>query len=342
MAHNEAAWITFPSEYPLTIKEAPTPSAGPGEVVIKNKAVAINPVDWKIQTHGKYLAQYPFILGEDAAGFVEEVGAGVTRFKKGDRVVAHCHGLMTRDPANSSFQIYPVATDSLIAPIPDSMSFERAVVLPLAISTACAGLYPKDQLNLPLPSATKPERNGKTVLIWGGASSVGATAIQLAVASGTTVITTASPANNEFVKSLGASVVFDYRSTTLVEDITNALKKTDFVGVYDAIGEDSSFNAVAAILARIQKKVPIASVLPSNTTAEFFAPVYVVAFDIIKEPNQHIGEWIWKSFIPEALANGSFQAKPDPSVVGHGLKDIQNALDVQKKGVSAKKIIASL
>ncbi|EHK22920.1 uncharacterized protein TRIVIDRAFT_28956 [Trichoderma virens Gv29-8] len=342
MAYNEAAWITAPGEYPLAVKEAPKPSAKPGEIVIKNVAVSINPVDWKIQSHGRYLSQYPFILGTDAAGFVEEVGAGVTRFKKGDRVIAHCHSLMTRDPANSAFQSYPVAIDSLVSPIPDTMSFEQAVVLPLAISTACAGLYPKDHLNLPLPSATKHEKNGKTVLIWGGASSVGATAIQLAAASGVTVITTASPANHSLVKSLGAAAVFDYKSATVVEDIAKALKETDFVGVYDAIGEESSFDAVFAILDLLNMKVPVASVLPSNKSTEQFAPAYVVAFSIIQEPNLHIGEWIWTSFIPESLANGSFKAKPDPSVTGHGLEDIQKALNVQRKGVSAKKIVVTL
>ncbi|KAH7255175.1 chaperonin 10-like protein [Fusarium redolens] len=304
MAENKAAWIDSPSSYPLNIRGAPKPSAGPGEIVINNAAVSINPVDWKIQ----------FILGEDAAGFVEEVGAGVTRFKKGDRVIAHCHGLMTRNPANSAFQCYPVATDSLVSPIPDSMTFEEAVVLPLAISTACAG----------------------------GASSVGATAIQLAAASGVAVISTASPANHKLVESLGANFVFDYKSPTVVEDITTALEKTDFIGVYDAIGEDASFDAVSAILDRLDKKVPVASVLPSSKSTERFSPSYVVAFAIIQEPNQHIGEWIWKRFIPEALKSGSFQAKPDPLVSGYGLNDVQSAMDKQSKGVSAKKIVVTL
>jgi D-arabinose 1-dehydrogenase-like Zn-dependent alcohol dehydrogenase len=180
---------------------------------------------------------------------------------------------MTKNPANSAFQSYPVATDSLVSPIPDSMTFEEAVVLPLAISTACAGLYTKD-LSLPLPLAKKPAKIGKTILVWGGASSVGATAIQLAVASGVTVISTASPANHKFVESLGADVVFNYKSPTVVEDIASALEKTDFVGVYDAIGEDSSFDAVSAILDRLNKKVPVTSVLPSSKSTERFIPTY--------------------------------------------------------------------
>ncbi|KAH6962805.1 chaperonin 10-like protein [Fusarium avenaceum] len=342
MAENKAAWIDSPSSYPLNIRGAPKPSAGPGEIVIRNAAISINPVDWKIQTHGRYLSEYPFILGEDAAGFVEEVGAGVTRFKKGDRVIAHCHGLMTKDPANSAFQSYTVVTDSLVSPIPDSMAFEEAVVLPLAISTACAGLFTKDHFNLPLPSVKKPAKEGKTILIWGGASSVGATAIQLASASGVAVISTASPANHELVESLGADLVFDYKSPSVVEDIATALEKTDFIGVYDAIGEDPSFDAVSAILDRLDKKVPVASVLPSNKSTERFDPKYVVAFAIIQEPNQHVGEWIWKRFIPEALESGSFQAKPDALVSGYGLKDIQGAMDKQRKGVSAKKIVVTL
>ncbi|UPL00286.1 hypothetical protein LCI18_011220 [Fusarium solani-melongenae] len=222
------------------------------------------------------------------------------------------------------------------------MTFAEAVVLPLAISTACAGLYAKDLLNLPLPSVKKPASNGTTILIWGGASSVGATAIQLAAASGVTVVTTASPVNHEFVKSLGANAVFDYKSPTVVEDIAKALEETEFVGVYDAIGVDSSFDAVSDILDRLDKSVPVASVLPSTKSTERFKPTYVIAFAIVQEPNQHVGEWIWKTFIPEALENGSFKAKPDPSVSGHGLDDVQSAMDLQRKGVSAKKIVVSL
>ncbi|KAF4333255.1 zinc-binding oxidoreductase [Fusarium beomiforme] len=342
MAENRAAWIDSPSDYPLNIRVAPKPSPGPNEIVLKNAAVSINPVDWKIQLHGRYLSKYPFILGEDAAGVVEEVGPGVTRFKKGDRVVAHCHGLMTGSPANSAFQSYPVVTDSLVSPIPASMTFEEAVVLPLAISTACAGLYDKKLLDLPLPSADKVVESGKTILIWGGASSIGATAIQLAAASGVNIVTTASPSNHEFVKSLGARFIFNYKSPTVIEEVAKVLDGTNFAGVYDAIGEDASFDAVSGILDRLVMTVPVASVLPSNKSTDRFKPTYVVAFAIIQEPNQDVGEWIWKTFVPKALENGTLQPKPSPTVSGHNLHDVQRAMDLQRKGVSAKKIVVSL
>ncbi|KAJ9419483.1 chaperonin 10-like protein [Fusarium oxysporum] len=343
MSGNKAAWISAPSDYPFQVKEAYMPTAGPGEIVIKNAAVSINPVDWKIQHHGRYLSEYPFILGEDAAGIVEQVGAGVTRFKKGDRIIAHCHGLLTKNPANSAFQHYPVAIDKLASPVPEGMTFEEAVVLPLAISTASAGLYDPAILNLPLPYPTGcDDATGKTILIWGGASSVGAITIQLAAASGATVITTASPANHDFVRSLGASRAFDYRSASVIEDIVGVLKTTPCYGVFDAIGGDASFNATSTILNKLREYLPVATVIATDKVTDKYKPKYVVAFSIIQEPTKHIGEWIWSNYIPKALANGSFKAKPDASVVGHGLESIQRALDVHKKGVSAKKIVVTL
>ena len=90
MPSNKAAWINSSRAHPLSIDSAPSPTPGPGEIVIKNVAVAINPVDWKIQTDGDFFPEdkYPFVLGEDCAGSVEEVGESVIETKKGDRVIA--------------------------------------------------------------------------------------------------------------------------------------------------------------------------------------------------------------------------------------------------------------
>ena len=83
---NRAAWIPE-AKARLEVSDAPYPKPGPGEVVIKAGAVAINPVDWKIQDTGFYIQNYPNVLGEDAAGEVAEVGEGVTKFKVGQRVL---------------------------------------------------------------------------------------------------------------------------------------------------------------------------------------------------------------------------------------------------------------
>lgn len=89
MATNQAAWIDGVNK-PLVVREAPMPQPGPEELVVKNSAVAINPVDWKIQQYGFIFDKtgLPFILGTDVAGVVHEVGSAVTGFAKGDRVLA--------------------------------------------------------------------------------------------------------------------------------------------------------------------------------------------------------------------------------------------------------------
>lgn len=172
------------------------------------------------------------------------------------------------------------------------MPFEHAVVLPIALSTAASGLYPADLLNLPLPSAT-PVPNSSTqtkttVLIWGGASSVGSAAIQLARASSLRVLSTASPANHAFVKNLGAEEVFDYRSESVVQDLINVLKQDgrELVGVYDAISLPSSFSAVSSILDDLQIRVPVACVLPcgEGLKTERFRPGFGKAILCTRHP----------------------------------------------------------
>jgi NADPH:quinone reductase-like Zn-dependent oxidoreductase len=154
------------------------------------------------------------------AGEVVEIGSSITRFKVGDRVVGQACAIdqAFNDSAKGAFQLYTVLVDHMTSPIPPTMPFEQAAVLPLAISTASCGLFLKDQLALQLPTEPRAKPTGKAVLIWGGATSVGCNAIQLAVAAGYEVITTSSPPNFELMKRLGASQVFDYNSKTVVLD----------------------------------------------------------------------------------------------------------------------------
>ena len=177
---------------------------------------------------------WPCILGEDLAGEIIAVGEGVSNLKVGQRVLAHASFLVSKVLQTASFQEQVIVPAIQVAPIPDSMKYEDATVLPLAISTAAAGLFQSREslaLALDLPSEN-PKKTGKTVLIWGGSSSVGMTCIQLAVASGATVLTTCSPRNNALVEGLGAKA-FDYNSPSIVGDLIDELKKGEFVGAYD-------------------------------------------------------------------------------------------------------------
>lgn len=86
MPTNFAVWINESKAYPFVIEEAPYPKPRPGQVLIRNKAAAINPADYKIQAYDPFGSKYPLIVGLDVAGEVVEVGEGVTDLKPGQRV----------------------------------------------------------------------------------------------------------------------------------------------------------------------------------------------------------------------------------------------------------------
>ena len=131
MSMNTAAWIVA-KQAKLEVKSAPYTHPREGEIVIKNHAVVINPIDWIIQAAGNIVfswIKYPFILGSDLAGEVIEVGKGVTRFSVGDRVLAHAVGTDKKrnSPAEGSFQEYTVVLAHMAAPIPNTLSRERRI-----------------------------------------------------------------------------------------------------------------------------------------------------------------------------------------------------------------------
>ncbi|KAJ0313978.1 hypothetical protein Brms1b_007302 [Colletotrichum noveboracense] len=303
MATNRAAWLTEPKSYPFQIKDAPFPTAGPGVVVIRNVVTAL--------------------VSYDAA----PVGQSCK----------YCTGLGLQNHEFGTFQLYSKAAANLVAPIPDDMSFEPASVLPLAIATASVGLYKKKYLGLPLPSL-KPVATGRTLLIWGGASSVGGTAVQLAIASGLRVITTASKANFEKVTELGADTVLDYHSATIVDDAIRVLSGTNLAGVYDAISSQQSLQPIGAILDKLGPH-KVVTVLPAEGDFGKNALLsFETAFQITEHPEE-VGDPVWRNFVPGALKNGQLKAKPDPEVVGKGLESIQAGLERLKKGVSATKLV---
>ncbi|BGP12135.1 hypothetical protein JCM10213_004700 [Rhodosporidiobolus nylandii] len=343
---NTAAWIKEPKAQ-LVVDSAPLSNPSAGEVLIKVHAVAVQPVDWKIQDYDFFVKQYPFILGTDVAGEVLEVGEGVTHVKKGDRVLGHSQALATGEPKHSAFQNYAVIHAAAVTPLPSSISFEDATVLPLALSTAAAGLYQSTHLALPLPKADapNPEGKGKSLLVWGGSSSVGSAAIQLAVASGLRVVATASPANFDFVKSLGASAVVDYKSEKVVDELVAELKKggEEFAGVYDAISENGSVEKSAEVATKLGGKQFVSTTLPPpQQLPTGVSAAGVFACDIVLKDNGAIARAVYHDFATPGLANGALKPAPPALVVGHGLGDVQKGLNAQKKGVSGKKVVITL
>jgi NADPH:quinone reductase-like Zn-dependent oxidoreductase len=185
------------------------------------------------------------------AGVVAQVGSTVGKVKKGDRVLGHCISLATGIQAQAGFQNYTVVPEITVSPIPDSVSFEQAAVIPLGLSTAAAALYKADGLRLPYPKPGSKDSTGTSILVWGGSSSVGGNAIQLATASGVKVIATCSERNFDYVKGLGASHTVDYNDPSAIDDIVKLLQGTRFVGAFDSISEEKTYRACGAVVEKL-------------------------------------------------------------------------------------------
>jgi len=335
---NRAAYITAAKARPFAVQDAPLPEPGSNEVVVRSYAAAINPVDWKIQDYGVFIENYPAILGTDAAGTVHAVGSSVTHVKPGDRVIAHLDGLANKQNTNNGFQLFPKTASIYVAKLPDNISFAEGSVLPLAISTAAAGLFQKDYLSLPHPQVGgKATQSDEIVLVWGGSSSVGSTVIQLARAAGLQVATTASAHNHDYVKALGASHVFDHTSSSVVDDIVSALKGKKFVGIYDAISTEDTVKKNVDIASKLDGKKFVATVLPPPEGLN--SDVTVKGVFALTIAGNEVGKAVWSDFVPEALKDGSLKTKPEPLVIGKGLEKLQEGCDKNKAGVSAKKVV---
>jgi NADPH:quinone reductase-like Zn-dependent oxidoreductase len=169
----------------LEIVDLLDPHAGPGQVRIAVRAAGVNASDW-MKRRGLMDRELPQTLGYEAAGVVDELGVGVAEVAIGDRVFG-----FSADGAAQAER----AVLSYYAPIPPSLEFAGAAALPAAVETATRAL---DQLGV---------GSGNTLLINGASGNVGSAAVQLAVARGARVIGTASPANHDYLRSLGAEPI---------------------------------------------------------------------------------------------------------------------------------------
>lgn len=192
--------------------DMPVPELREDDVLIQIHAAGVNPLDSKIRDgEFKLLLPYrlPLILGHDLAGVVVRVGPRVRRFKPGDEVYARPH----KDRIGTFAEFIAVKEDG-VALKPTSLSMEEAASMPLVGLTAWQALIEKGQL-----------AKGQKVLIHAGSGGVGTFAIQLAKHVGATVATTASAANTEWLKQLGADIVIDYKK----DDFATILKDYDVV-----------------------------------------------------------------------------------------------------------------
>ncbi|KAJ7650827.1 chaperonin 10-like protein [Roridomyces roridus] len=237
----QKALLLLEKQGPLAVVDGhPIPNPGPGEILVKVQAAALNPVDWKIAKTGDFVQNYPAVLGWDLSGDVEDIGEGVVGLEKGDRVMASAF----IPKGYAAFQQYTLVAANLVTKLPSDLDYADAATIPLGYSTAAVGLlaaFPGGAgLNPTLDPAIK--FSGQPAFVLGGSSSVGQFAIQiLRTLAFSPIITYASARHANYLKSLGATHVID-RGTIIIEDIPAAVQNllppgTQLQVVYDAISE---------------------------------------------------------------------------------------------------------
>ena len=218
----------------LELLEIEPPPVAPDGVLIRVRAASLNPVDYKVREGylaGAFPHHFPVILGWDAAGVVEQVGAAVTWFKPGDAVYGYCRRHELEYGTYAEFTTVP---EGFLAHMPEGLSFEEAAALPLAALTAHQSL---DRLGL---------RGGENLFITGGAGGVGHIAIQLANARGARAIASGSPSSFDFIRSLGAEPV-DYHDPEHPEHVKALTHGGGADAAFDLIGGEEQEQAFAAL-----------------------------------------------------------------------------------------------
>jgi NADPH:quinone reductase-like Zn-dependent oxidoreductase len=204
----------------LKYEDVPRPEPQADQILVRVIAAGVNPVDGMIRS-GMFAKEgnraFPIILGGDVAGVVEKVGSKITKFKAGDPVFAY----VSLDNSGGYAQ-YALVTEREAALKPKSLTYVEAAAVPIVALTAWQALVDTAKLG-----------PGQTILIHGGSGGVGSFAIQIAKARGAKVIATASTANQDFLKQLGADVPIDYTKQKF-EDVAK-----DVDVVLDSIGKDT-------------------------------------------------------------------------------------------------------
>jgi NADPH:quinone reductase-like Zn-dependent oxidoreductase len=200
----------------LRIESVPVPVAAAGQVLVRVHYASVNPVDWKLQERGRL--PFPAIPGGDFSGEVIAVGSGVTDFACGDLVA----GSVDQTERSGSYAEYLTAPTTEIVRKPAAFTMAEAAAYPTVAVAAWRYLI----------QAADVQR-GERVLVQGGAGGTGSVIVQIAKARGAYVIATASSENRDYLQSIGADEVIDYRATRF-EDVVH-----DVDVVVDTVGGDT-------------------------------------------------------------------------------------------------------
>lgn len=363
---------------PFEIQTRPTPKPGPNELLIAVKSVAINPADSLMREHGLFISEFPAVIGFDMSGLVLEVGENVPSdadgkticFQPGVTRVAAYSASAWRgcDPDYGPFQEKCLVPWQHVAPLPDHMSWNHAATLPVSVQVPLSAWdamgIPRMEGNLASVDAdqshgTSEKEEAKShvkkeevLLIWGASSSIGTMGVQTACLMCqdpsypfAAVYATAGSANHEYIRSLGADRVFDYKDPSVVESIISVAKADDLAirHCFLATGQLVLCQAVLkAFGEQGTKSTKIGSAVPIPQDAEdldgveviFVKPSMANEEERLEQFRYWIGTWL-----RENLTRGTVKPSPEPSVVGKGLEYINAGLYQVAQGVSCRKLV---
>ncbi|KAL4926419.1 zinc-binding alcohol dehydrogenase family protein [Aspergillus undulatus] len=314
----------------VKIVDTAVPTPRPDEVLIKVVVSGTNPKDWKLP---EWLDK-PGNQGDDIAGIVEAVGDNVTEFKKGDRVMAF-HEMTT---SGGSYAEYALAWQHTTAHLPKHISFEAATI-PLAALTSVAVLYH----HLALPEPWRPATSSIPLVIYGGASAIGAYAIQLAQKSNIHPVITIAGKGAPFVEKLidrsKGDTIIDYRKgdEAVVSGIKDALKGAELFHSYDCVSEGSSYINLGKVLA---PKGKLVTVLPGMDYPGAAEHVDLIKNSVgcVHQDQKDLG-YVHFRYLAKGLLDGWFKPHPHEVIPG-GLEGLEKALTNLKEGkASATKYV---
>lgn len=387
MATHLAA-VSLAKGKPFELQTRPTPKPGPGELLIEVKSVALNPADGIMRDQGLFIPTYPTVIGFDISGLVLEIGDNVPVDDTGEetgpffrpgftRVAAYAASFWRScDPDYGAFQERCLVPWQHAVPLPDEgLSWSQAATLPVAVEVP---LNAWDLMGIPrVGEATassvsaspagadtsggsqKSKKQKKDVLlIWGASSSVGTMGVQSARvlredpdSSFAAVYATAGAANLEYVASLGADRVFNYKELNVVNAILSAAKEDSLVIRYCflATGQLAPCQAVLKAFlgdeqARENQKAKIGSapvIPPDMEEVDGVETIFVMPSVNEGERLAQFRYWMG-TWLREKLANGIVRPSPELRVVGKGLGAINTGLDVLLRGVNCTKLVVEV
>ncbi|THZ41522.1 GroES-like protein [Aureobasidium pullulans] len=325
----------FSIAHDVSVRQFPTPTPSATEVLVKVKAVAQNPTDYK---HIDLLGRPNSILGCDYAGTVESVGASAKgNWKVGDRIAGVTHGGIYNN--RGSYAEYLTIDGDLAWKIPESVPFTTAAVYGVSAVSAMQAL------NLVL---------GKELFIYGGSTSASLFAIQIAKMAGLRVITTCSPHSNDLVKSYGADEVYNYKDRASLQKIKTA--HPDLALAFDGFGGAGSNEFCCNVVANKNGKVvtldPQAKSAVKGVELEtmIMYTVFGRAFQLVppigpKFPiklEDRAGLARFYAMLPKLVEEQKLRSPPI-QLRGTGLDKIEEGLELLKSGkVSGQKLVLEL